>query len=183
MEGTMHCPNCGMKAALNQKYCRSCGFSLEKFSQMFEEQSPDREAPELEAGQLEDLQAQRRKIERLRNIVFTALLTGVLGYILGYSVTYRLMVDEDSFLVGILLGLVILGAIAVIWLSLWAEDLRKTTAEWKQIQPGVTTENPPASETSSNLQIADYHETPRSVIENTTRLLDPALAAEEKLER
>jgi NMD protein affecting ribosome stability and mRNA decay len=30
----MHCPKCGAEAPLTQKFCRSCGFSLEKVPQL-----------------------------------------------------------------------------------------------------------------------------------------------------
>jgi hypothetical protein len=34
----MHCPDCGARATANQKFCRSCGFSLEKVVQLLAEQ-------------------------------------------------------------------------------------------------------------------------------------------------
>lgn len=42
----MHCPNCGAAAALSQKFCRSCGFSLTEVAQLLDEQSlPNRPEP------------------------------------------------------------------------------------------------------------------------------------------
>jgi hypothetical protein len=35
----MHCPDCGTRATANQKFCRSCGFSLEKVAQLLAGQS------------------------------------------------------------------------------------------------------------------------------------------------
>jgi hypothetical protein len=35
----MHCPDCGTRATANQKFCRSCGFSLEKVARLLAEQS------------------------------------------------------------------------------------------------------------------------------------------------
>ena len=34
----MHCPNCGKKASARQKFCRGCGFSLEKVEQLIADQ-------------------------------------------------------------------------------------------------------------------------------------------------
>ena len=34
----MHCPNCGTKASAGQKFCRACGFSLEKVEQLIADQ-------------------------------------------------------------------------------------------------------------------------------------------------
>jgi ABC-type uncharacterized transport system permease subunit len=34
----MHCPNCGTKASAVQKFCRACGFSLEKVEQLIADQ-------------------------------------------------------------------------------------------------------------------------------------------------
>lgn len=42
----MHCPNCGAPAAADQKFCRSCGFNLEKISHLLAEQSPAVEGAE-----------------------------------------------------------------------------------------------------------------------------------------
>jgi hypothetical protein len=40
----MYCPNCGTEAPVAQKFCRSCGFSLEKVPQLLAEQLPGTEA-------------------------------------------------------------------------------------------------------------------------------------------
>ena len=34
----MHCPNCGTKASAGQRFCRGCGFSLEKVEQLIADQ-------------------------------------------------------------------------------------------------------------------------------------------------
>jgi hypothetical protein len=38
MEADMHCPNCGKKASVGQRFCRGCGFSLEKVEQLIADQ-------------------------------------------------------------------------------------------------------------------------------------------------
>jgi len=37
----MHCPNCGTEAQANQKFCRACELSLERFAQLLAELLPD----------------------------------------------------------------------------------------------------------------------------------------------
>ena len=39
----MHSPGCGAKAPVTQKFCRSCGFSLEKVPQLVAEQLSESE--------------------------------------------------------------------------------------------------------------------------------------------
>jgi len=34
----MHCPDCGTKASIGQKFCRACGFGLEKVEQLITDQ-------------------------------------------------------------------------------------------------------------------------------------------------
>jgi hypothetical protein len=36
----MYCPNCGQATSIEQKFCRSCGLSLEKAAQSVVEQLP-----------------------------------------------------------------------------------------------------------------------------------------------
>ena len=60
MEVSMHCPSCGTKASGDQKFCRSCGMSLEKVCQLLTE--------ELSTTEL-NLQNRLYRIERWRNIV------------------------------------------------------------------------------------------------------------------
>ena len=36
----MHCPNCGHKTTTEQKYCRACGLSLERVTQLLAELGP-----------------------------------------------------------------------------------------------------------------------------------------------
>ena len=37
----MHCPNCGSVALIEQKFCRACGFGLEKVALLIAERAPD----------------------------------------------------------------------------------------------------------------------------------------------
>src|SRR5262249_16383515 len=38
---SMHCPNCGAVALIEQKFCRACGFGLEKVAQLFAEHASE----------------------------------------------------------------------------------------------------------------------------------------------
>src|SRR5262245_61110645 len=76
MEPTMHCPGCGTEAPLTQRFCRSCGFSLEKVPQLLAEQLSE---SELVAGKAAvKLQKRQQEIERwlsIGGIGFIVLVT------------------------------------------------------------------------------------------------------------
>jgi len=38
----MHCPNCGTKASSGQKFCRACGFGLDKVALLIAGHAPDK---------------------------------------------------------------------------------------------------------------------------------------------
>ena len=58
----MFCPICSTKVSVDQKFCRSCGFGLEKTVQSVSEQHPTDLARNLEE--------QKNKLERLGVIAF-----------------------------------------------------------------------------------------------------------------
>jgi hypothetical protein len=171
LEGKVHCPNCGIKTAANQKYCRSCGFGLEKFSQLFLEQLPPPGSADRAQEASNDLQEKQRKIERLRNVVVTVFITTLFAIGIGYGAIYRLMIVEGNFLVGGGLALILLFLITGFLLSVWAEELKQAAANHKQKPSNLMPEDLPAAETTSRLEIAAYREPMLSVAEKTTRSL------------
>jgi len=75
MEPTMHCPGCGTEAPVTQRFCRSCGFSLEKVPQLVAEQLSEEEILTSEAA--EKLQKRQQKIDHwlsISGIGFIALI-------------------------------------------------------------------------------------------------------------
>src|SRR4029453_18833790 len=67
METTMHCPGCGTEAPVTQRFCRSCGFSLEKVPQLVAEQLSESEEI-LKSEAAEKLQKRQQEIERWLSI-------------------------------------------------------------------------------------------------------------------
>ena len=65
----MFCPNCGSKNSTQQKFCRSCGLSLEKSAQSLVEQIP--------AKIDQSLERRKEKLERFGVIALSGL--GVVG--------------------------------------------------------------------------------------------------------
>jgi hypothetical protein len=70
----MYCPICATKVSVNQKFCRSCGFGLEKTAQLVSEQHPTELAL--------NLRERKDKLERLGLIGLSIFGVGVLGFLL-----------------------------------------------------------------------------------------------------
>lgn len=90
----MHCPNCSKQTSLEQKYCRSCGMSLETVSKALTEHLSVPNSDKLAAQANDRLLARR---------MYSTLLWGIVAVILGVAV---LAVGKDYGLVS-LLGLFI----------------------------------------------------------------------------
>jgi hypothetical protein len=96
----MYCPNCGNSSSLDQRFCRACGFALEKTIASLAEQLPTK----LD----ETLQQQRNRLEKLGMAFLSVFGLGTLGVIL-YGVVVKVMVTQGRILAGLaLLGLMIL---------------------------------------------------------------------------
>ena len=63
----MHCPGCGAEAPVTQRFCRSCGFCLEKVPHLVAEQLSESEEI-LTGDAAEKLQERQQKIERWLSI-------------------------------------------------------------------------------------------------------------------
>jgi hypothetical protein len=60
----MYCPNCGTQAPPDQRYCRSCGFSLQLISQVVTGRPPDAQREKILVEAAERFQSQRFKMRR-----------------------------------------------------------------------------------------------------------------------
>ena len=120
----MHCPGCGTEAPVTQKFCRSCGFCLEKVPTLVAEQlSESKEI--LTSAAAEKLQKRQQKIERALSITgfgFTALMA--LSVLTG--LIYLLIVGSLPIVPGLVLLTLILGGSVAGLLAIYSERLKKT---------------------------------------------------------
>jgi len=161
----MHCPKCGTVASENQKFCRSCGFGLEKVADLII-------ADGNESG---ELPATWRMIERLRDFIFFGFLTILVGGI-SYGLIQKIMIEKGHFWQGLLFLLVIYGGIAAVILSFVIDEKRMAHRKRDATSP---TELPPA-ETTNKLSLEVPRDPALSVTEGTTQSLDAATVLAEK---
>jgi zinc-ribbon domain len=156
----MYCPSCGKENSAEQKFCRSCGLSLEKAVQSLVEQLP---ALELD----KNVRERQERVDRLINIVAgtgaSIIAVGVL-----WGIIYKLIIVKGAVISGLFFLAIIVGAILFGLLSIYSESLRKAAGK-RQLQPpptkvSDTAELPPSSQM----------EPVPSVTERTTELLTVA---------
>ena len=154
----MFCPHCGNKNSTQQKFCRSCGLSLEKTAQSLVEQIPAKIDQSLE----------RRK-EKLERFGFIALIgVGTVGVgALSYMIIFNMMLAQGKILGGLaLLTIIICGLFAAFFFN-YANYLKETAVK-NRLQPS---EKMPEYETPAKLLNDPYLEPIPSVTEGTTELL------------
>ncbi len=154
----MFCPNCGSKNSTNQKFCRSCGLSLEKTAQSLVEQLPTKLN--------ENIEKRKNKLERLGVVALSGF--GVVGVgFLFYLIIFKMMLAEGKILAGLaLLTLIVCGLLAVVFFN-YANSLKDTAMKNRLQQPTEL----PQEETSVKLLNEPYLEPIPSVTERTTDLL------------
>src|SRR6185503_9365280 len=89
----MFCPDCGKENSPEQKFCRSCGLSLEKVAESVAEQRP---ATELNTH----FKNRQRQIERLLSVIIGSMFTLFVGAVL-WSVIYKIIILKGDVLEGI----------------------------------------------------------------------------------
>lgn len=154
----MYCPNCGKENSAEQKFCRSCGLSLEKAVQSLVEQLP---ALELD----KNLRERQERVDRLINIVAGTAVSIVVGAVM-WGIIYAIIIVKGEIIAGSLFLAFILGIVLFALLSLYGESLRKRAGKRQLLQPPPTKVSDTA-ELSPNSQI----EPVPSVTERTTELL------------
>lgn len=153
----MHCPNCGTEAVGEQKFCRSCGLSLEKVSRLLAEQ-----LPVLRPG-AQDLQ---RKIK----LWGAGLMGGAAAIALAavYWAFITQVIAQGNVLAGSLFLIVLTGIIlGGLLLGYW-EFLQKKGAERRPQQPTKLSER----ESASRLSPTPYSEPLPGITAHTTELLE-----------
>jgi uncharacterized Zn finger protein (UPF0148 family) len=164
MEATLHCPNCGTKASAGQKFCRACGFSLEKVEQLIADQKATAtEQPTVATGRLSD-----DWLRRLEKWAARALfaLGGILGGLMLWAIIAKVMIEKGRIFQGSVV-LMILAAAALVSFLAYLDSERKKSASARSNQQHRL---PQAQETAKMLSEPNA-EMAVSVTEQTTASL------------
>ena len=173
----MHCPGCGTEAPVTQRFCRSCGFSLEKVPQLVAEQLSESEEI-LTSKAAQKLQERQQKIERwllITGIGFTALIA--LSFLTG--LIYLMLAGNLPLVPGIVLLILLLGGFVAGSLAIYAEKLKKTLSGTRSLRSRPL----PEREVTSKPPLEAFEGPFLSVTEGTTNLLDKDDAVETRDER
>ena len=153
----MYCPNCGKTNSGEQKFCRSCGLSLENVVQSLAEQLPGTNIDK-------NLGERQRKVDLWAKILGTSVISlSVLAVL--WFIIYQLFVLQDDVELGLGVMVLILGFLAFILLMIYREYLVKASKRTLP-QPASL----PAPETGELLPEPSFEPIP-SVTERTTELL------------
>ncbi|HEV2706993.1 MAG TPA: zinc ribbon domain-containing protein [Pyrinomonadaceae bacterium] len=162
----MHCPNCGMQSASEQKFCRACGLNLEKVAQTLAEQLPTLSPTLPASGSSAELVERQKKIERwIAGLCATAGAAFILFII--YGIVYKVMMVKGKVFEGALFLFLIVGLVTALLLVMYREHLREQAAK------AATPQTPslPQSETTAKLLEEARVQPFASVTERTTELL------------
>jgi hypothetical protein len=154
----MYCPNCGKTNSAEQKFCRSCGLSLEKAVQSLAEQLPGLELDK-------NLRERQLKVDRLITIVVGSAISIVLVGVL-WGIIYGIIIVNGQVTVGLFMLAFIVGMILFALLSMYRESLRKAAGKRQLPEPA------PAFVADTGELLSESHVAPiPSVTERTTELL------------
>jgi hypothetical protein len=154
----MYCPNCGKTNSAEQRFCRSCGLSLEKVVQSLSEQLS---AADLDKNLLE----QQRKLQRWITIIAGSTISIVVGGVM-WGIIYEIMIVKGEVLVGSAFLAFLIGLVLFALLNIYKESLVKTSGKRRTTQPRLTQEGEDAK-----LLPETYFEPISSATEHTTELL------------
>lgn len=154
----MFCPNCGGENSTQQRFCRSCGLSLEKTAQSLVEQIP--------AKIDQSIERREKKLERFGVIALSCL--GVVGAgTLFYMIIFNMMLAQGKILGGLAFLTIIICGLSAAFFFNYANYLKETAVK-NRLQPP---EEMPEYETPAKLLGDSYLEPIPSVTEGTTELL------------
>lgn len=154
----MHCPNCGKPAAADQKFCRGCGFNLEKISHLLAEQSPKAEPVEHDRS---------KKVGRfgfgLLGLAALSLLVVAYGGIIN-----EVIIGRGDPVGGILFLIVLTALFFGLLFIVYSSSARRKSADRRVSQP------PSLAEGEETLTLPPVNEAAviPSITEHTTSLLE-----------
>jgi hypothetical protein len=163
----MHCPDCGTRATANQKFCRSCGFSLEKVARLLAEQSSLPASSQISDDNIAPAQRRLDKLEGWLCLAAGGLLITVVGGAI-WGIIQKLIIEEEEALPGILLIAFMLIVVTIAFSAGYVSKQREK----------LTGHNPqgpirsPHTETTNPLPLAASADSPASVTEHSTARLE-----------
>jgi hypothetical protein len=164
----MHCPNCGAKASTGQKFCRACGFGLEKVEQLIADQRTGAtDQTIVTTGRLSD--DLLRKMEKWAMRALLALGSIGVSLIL-WAIIVKLMIKEGAIFPGSVLLMLLIGAVLLLFL-VYLKEVRKNSASPQSNQQHRLTQ---AQETAKMLSEPNA-DMAASVTEQTTTRLEEKL--------
>ena len=163
----MHCPNCGTKASIGQKFCRACGFGLEMVEQLIADQRAATEQTTVATGRISD--DWLRKFEKWATRALLALGSIAVSLIL-WAIIVKLMIKEGAIFPGSMLLMFVIGVVLLTFLA-YMQDKRKNSTSTRSNQQHRL---PQAQETAKMLSEPNA-ETAASVTEQTTTRLEEKL--------
>jgi uncharacterized membrane protein YvbJ len=164
----MHCPDCGTKASAGQKFCRGCGFGLEKVELLIADQrATATEQTTVATGRLSD--EWLRKMEKWAARALLALGSIAVSLIL-WAIIVKLMIKEGAIFAGSMLLMLVIGVVLLSFLA-YMQDKRKNSASTQSNQQHRL---PQAQETAKMLSEPNA-EMVASATEQTTAHLEERL--------
>ena len=154
----MFCPDCGKVNSAEQKFCRSCGLSLEKVAQSLAEQLPATESNKR-------LQDRQRRIERWLSILLGSMLTIFVVAVL-WAVVYKIIIIKGDVFEGLIFLALFVAAVTALLLVVYRESLREASTKRQLSQTTL----PLTEHTAKLLPESDLEPIP-NVTEGTTELL------------
>jgi zinc ribbon protein len=164
----MHCPNCGTKASTGQKYCRACGFGLEKVEQLVADQrAAATEQITVATGRFSD--DWLRKFEKWAARALFAI-GGVLGGLMLWAIIAKMMIEKGKIIEGGIVLLILTGAVLAVFLG-YLDSERKKSASIQSNQQ----HRPSGGEETAKMLSEPNAEMATSVTEQTTARLEEKL--------
>lgn len=162
----MHCPNCGTTALEDQRFCRSCGLSLEDFSRLLAERLPTRRT---------EPQNQKSKLEKVGiALLFGAAAVVYFSFVCGVVATMIVGRGEVVF------GTMIVAIMTAVVLGTLLLSFSSSTKKSKS-RPSTQPVELPDPESAAELPSGTPSRLVLSVTERTTELMEGA--ALERAER
>lgn len=155
----MYCPNCGARSKDDLRFCRVCGFALERVSQLIADSTALSHPTETAT------QIRQRRVENLGAVALSASGVAFASYVI-YSIIAKVIIAQGEVVSGIALLIAIISALIALVFLTYRKTLRKASNAQERDAALL------AGEPQPKLKPDDYSRLIPSITENTTRSLD-----------